>query len=140
MNEKLTEQRNPMMKRGYAFSVVFIISIIELTVFSLSKVGDLITAGRGDLAIIGIIIFVPALATLLFLSYLHVPAGEFGALAVLITPLTILPQSIIARMLNPRYYDESGGVMVVAFLFYCGFFLGMVLYRVISKASDKIQD
>jgi len=124
MNEKPAEQINPTMKRGYAFSVVFIISIIELTVFSLSKVGGLITASGGDLAVIGVIIFVPALATLLFLSCLHVPAGEFGALAVLVTPLTILAQSIIAKILSPGYYDESSGVMVVIFIFYCGFFSG----------------
>lgn len=58
----------------------------------------------------------PALTTLLFLSGLRVPGGEFGVLAVLITPSTILAQAIIARILSLSYYDESlGGVVVTSF-------------------------
>jgi hypothetical protein len=128
-----------MTAKESAFSVIFIVMIIELMMIIISKIGSWITDVGGDLAVVGVIIFVPALATLLFLSYLHVPSREFGVLTVLVTPLTILAHSISARMLSPGYYDESGGVMVVVFLFYCGFFLGIGLYKVILKASDKIQ-
>lgn len=98
-----------MTAKESAFSVIFIALIIELMMIILSKIGGWITDVGGDLAVIGVIIFVPALATLLFLSYLRVPAGRFGALAVLVTPSTILVQAIIARMLSPGYYDESSG-------------------------------
>ncbi len=91
-----------MTAKESAFSVIFIALIIELMMIILSKIGGWITDVGGDLAVVGVIIFVPALATLLFLSYLRAPAGKFGALAVLVTPSTILVvQAIIARALSP---------------------------------------
>ncbi|EHR79426.1 hypothetical protein OCC_08030 [Thermococcus litoralis DSM 5473] len=53
MNETPLEHKNPMMVKEYTFSIVFIILLIELTVFALSEVGGLITASGGGLAIIG---------------------------------------------------------------------------------------
>ncbi len=105
-----------MTAREYTLSIIFIALIIELMMIILSKIGGWIADVRGNLAVVGVIIFVPALATLLFLSYLRVPAGEFGALAVLVTSLTILIQAMTARALSPGYYDESSGGVVVTIL------------------------
>ncbi|WP_297090287.1 hypothetical protein [Thermococcus sp.] len=126
-----------MTAKEFTLSIVFIALIIELMMLILSKIGGWITDVGGDLAVVGVIIFVPALATLLFLSYLRVPAGEFGALATLTTPLTILLQVMTARVLSPGYYDESSGGVVVTLLFYIGFLLGIAFYKAFQpfKAS-----
>ncbi|WP_461862841.1 hypothetical protein [Thermococcus sp.] len=127
-----------MRAKESAFSIIFIALTIELMMFILSRIGSWITDVGGDLAVVGVIIFVPALATLLFLSYLRVPAGEFGALAVLVTPLTILLQAMTARALSPGYYDESpGGIVVVILPFYIGFLSGIAFYKALRpfKAS-----
>lgn len=45
MNETPLEHKNPMMVKEYTFSIIFIILLIELTVFALSEVGGLAIIG-----------------------------------------------------------------------------------------------
>ncbi|GAB6135738.1 hypothetical protein [Thermococcus prieurii] len=122
----------------FAFSVYFLYMGIIFTLARLPLSGDEPNLLL-DLLPVVIGLFVPAIASFLFLQKTKVPLGFFWmSSAITVILASLITYTIITRNCTPTACDDNDAILAfMAALVILGFLLGVFLYRLTGKPGSR---